>query len=593
MSIHKRFRSRTGLKALPLALRVLEALGSPRCLAIHMALQSGDHRAVIALSDVDPSKYLDPYDFFLDYAGSKFLSKYPYLDVPASERELAAKKKFIECEARCRETNQRIRDRASWLKPRDERILSNASRKIAHILGPLPNLSALDFRFGPGASYGVRRDTSAFKKLESFECTFAFADHASVFLQEFPGWFCRETESDLVELTLHPGSQLTFVPKNAKTDRPICIEPNLNGLYQKGFGNYIRGRLKRYGIDIKDQSVNCRLAQKAYTDGLSTVDFSSASDLIAYNLVLDLLPYDWFHALDIARCPRYEIEGNWYNFHKFTSMGNAYTFELETLIFFSIACAVCEELGATYTVGENLTVYGDDVILPREAFDLFTEVSEVCGFLVNRSKSYHSGLFFESCGEDYFMGVPVRPTFLKENPYGRFQHAYFAINSIWRTAQCLYDIDAVRSDDVRRRLGGVHSWAIDCIPQELRFLGPVGESDNWICAPWDEAATSSSTRLSVCPEGYDRWRFRGIRDRAVRVSISDCCTPWALYCAQDCTGSWAFGKEPGEPLDNGSSYGIRGRVIEHDTWVTVPLGDDWDNDNCTGTPFTRQKRTVA
>lgn len=585
MSIHKRYQARTGLKALPLALKILEALGSPRAQLLHAALRSEDHRAVVALSDIDPSKYLDPYSFFLDYQSAKLLSKYAHLNVPASERELVAKKKFIECEARCRETNNRIRARDSWLKPREERILSNASRKISQVLGPVPALSALDFRFGPGASYGVRRDTSAYKKLQSFECTFAFAGIAPLFLEEFPGWFDHET--NYVDLTVVPGSQLTFVPKNAKTDRPICIEPNLNGLYQKGFGNYIRGRLKRFGIDLKDQSVNQRLAQKAYVSGLSTIDFSSASDLISYNLVLDLLPIDWFEALDVARCPRYEADGSWYNFHKFTSMGNAYTFELESLIFFALACACCEELGINYTIGESLSVYGDDVIIPRDAFDLFTEVSEVCGFLVNRGKSYRDGSFFESCGKDYFMGVPVRPIFLKEDSYGKFQLAYFAINSIWRIAQRLHDVDAVRSVHVRGHLGRVHSWAVDCLPPELRFLGPVGESDNWISAPWDQAATSGPTRLSTCPHGYDQWRFRCVRDRSVRVSISDCHSAWALYCAQDCSGSWLFGKEPGEPLDSGSSYGIRGRSFEIDSWATVPLGMDWSDDNCTGTPFTR------
>ena len=91
-------------------------------------------------------------------------------------------------------------------------------------------------------------------------------------------------------------------------------------------------------------------------------------------------------------------------------MGNSYTFELESLIFFSLAYATCTHLGLS---PKNVSVYGDDVVIPVEAMNLFREVLTVCGFIINTDKSYSSGPFRESCGADYLEGLDIRP-FLSE-----------------------------------------------------------------------------------------------------------------------------------------------------------------------------------
>jgi len=565
--IRHRGRPNRRLTALSYAQRVWEALDTPVSLACSILASNGEYEQLVR-KGVNPLNYTHSADFYADYSAVKLLSKFP--DLPTGiDRRLAAMKKFIEAEVLCRETNERFRDLSGHgVSQLVQRVLDRARQVIQRILGDVPSLEQLDFRFGPGASYGVRGETSVYNKVTStLECTYAFQPLLSEFLGEFPGWISQ----DWREVALVSGSELTFVPKDAKTDRPICIEPLLNGLYQKGVGSWLRNRLKRFGIDLNDQSVNQRLAQKAFTERLSTVDFSSASDTIAHNLVLDLLPIDWFEFLDIARCPRYFVEGKWYNFHKFTSMGNAYTFELETLIFFGLAFACCQELGIDFVTGVNLSVYGDDVIIPRDCFDLFQEVTVACGFLINTEKSFTDGLFFESCGHDYFSGDFVRP-FLLKRELNTLTAAFYATNTTLRLSKRL---GAVGSPTATRLLG-VRKWCIDSVPGPFRTWGPEGFGDGHIVEELD----------AVCPPrhpSWDGWWIRSWVESSVRVARPDWPMGYALYFAGGSTPHRALShligveKEPtSAPPDNGSGYTVRNRTRIRLSRIFVP--SEWRTD---------------
>lgn len=102
---------------------------------------------------------------------------------------------------------------------------------------------------------------------------------------------------------LFPGIVSQLFQKNAKTDRPICIEPHLNMVLQKMYGGVISKRLQRFGIDTRTQhSVNVKLAKSCSIDGqMATIDLSSASDTISSELVRNLLPDDWFNTLNNIR----------------------------------------------------------------------------------------------------------------------------------------------------------------------------------------------------------------------------------------------------------------------------------------------------
>jgi len=87
-------------------------------------------------------------------------------------------------------------------------------------------------------------------------------------------------------------------------------------------------------------------------------------------------------------------------------MGNGFTFELESLIFYA-ACSA---------VSENVSVFGDDIIVPTGRYEDVRNVLEHLGFSINQSKSYATSYFRESCGSDYFGGTDCTPVYLRRLP---------------------------------------------------------------------------------------------------------------------------------------------------------------------------------
>jgi hypothetical protein len=368
----------------------------------------------------NPQDYCNHEDYIRDNLLSCFIKKYPHWAMSTDSKE-EAMKTFISCEHKCAATNTRLRkSNREFTSGAVPSVILTAMRKISTILGEVPAISSLPLEFGKGASFSVKGRTSSYDHVTgALDITSKAMDMGIELLRSTPGWLSLHgvSPSDTTRIrdcmTVIPGSRLTFVPKTAKTDRPINIEPGLNKILQKGFGSHIRKRMKRNGIHLnRNPEKHQVLARQGSIDGsLATIDLSSASDMISYQIIMDLLPFDWFECLDNLRCESYLIEDKWYNFHKFSAMGNGYTFELESLIFYALAYACCKELGLST---ENVSVFGDDIIIPSEANTLVIEVLEHCGFEVNKEKSFCSGPFRESCGGDYFDGISCRGFYVKD-----------------------------------------------------------------------------------------------------------------------------------------------------------------------------------
>lgn len=419
---------------------------------------------------VKEGKYLELINFSFDYTlpfeRDDFLyarqiqslfSKQKDIDL-GIDKEAVAFKTFMEAEELCSSTNERFRTGLSGVAPDVHAVLHYASRKIDRILGDVPEYSDLDFSFGPGATTSVKRARSNPRvKLEAqLTCSPEFVSHAKGFLAEFPGW-TRFHSKDGNTLPLHVShGKLQFVPKSSKTLRSIGVEPTLNGFGQQGIGKYLKKQLRRVGVDLSDQTRNQRLACVGSINGsLATVDMSSASDTISYGLVMHLLPWDWFCFLDRFRTGAVEYKGKLIRLNKFSSMGNSYTFELESLIFYSLAYATCVHLGLDPKI---VSVYGDDVIIPSEAMQLLSEVIEVCGFVVNKTKSFSTGPFRESCGADYLVGFDIRPFYLKDKINCR---VLFNMHN-WFVRHCETALAQV---------------VLEYIPSHLQLWGPDGFGD--------------------------------------------------------------------------------------------------------------------
>lgn len=381
--------------------RLCETIDTPRSLAVALMLQYQEWEEYMDLS-IDPSAYEGVGNFADDYLVTEILRKSP--NVPLGiDRSANALHTFLKSEEQCRATNLRIREEApSWH--------FTLKKNIRKILGPL-TVPALDyiesrFRFGPGASTGVRGSGS------SLSDKFDEPIHLTVELIPYFRCILGETWWEHHRQSLHTirrGNKFTTVPKTAKTDRGICIEPTLNMYVQLGIGAYLRRRLRRFGIDLNTQQRNRDLARKAYSCSLATIDLSAASDSLASNLILHYFPEPWMELLSLPRSEECELpDGSYHSLEKFSSMGNGYTFELETLVFY----AVCMTF-IPFDEMHDVSVYGDDIIIPQKYTREVIEALEFLGFSVNTSKSFLAGNFFESCGEDYFKGINVRPFYLR------------------------------------------------------------------------------------------------------------------------------------------------------------------------------------
>jgi hypothetical protein len=369
--------------------------------------------------EMDASLYEDHSNFADDYLVTSILSKSPNLPL-GLDLEQKALDSFKESEDSCRRTNE------FFLKNRmdDNSIIRQAKKIIRKSLGPLcrRDLDFVEsrFRFGPGATTGVRGSGSVLsdKYDEEIHLTSDLIPFYRAMLGET--WWAERAHPVIVE-----GNRFTTVPKNAKTKRGICIEPTLNIYGQLGVGALLRERLKRLDTDLSNQHVNQRMAERAYADNLATIDLSAASDSISWKIVMDLFPSDWFELLDVFRSPYSVVGDETIELEKFSSMGNGYTFELESYIFKAIAMAC-----VPVHLHDDVCVYGDDIIVPQAYASSVIGALEFLGFKVNTKKSFLAGNFFESCGTDWFKGHNVRPFYLRQQKGSKIPYVVQIANAL-------------------------------------------------------------------------------------------------------------------------------------------------------------------
>jgi hypothetical protein len=500
-------------------LDILEAVNHPYGLSIALKMKYGEFESVVK-TDLDPLHFENSQDFADAYLSVKLLSKFPYLATGIDKQQVALES-FLKAERACLETNRRFRrlreGRDNTLNPAVQAVISIAVRKISRILGrvDLDKVSE-QFGWGPGASIGVRgQHTSAYNKFSGpLDVSRNCLTMGLCCVNSSPSWVSaavRQNETPSMPASALPGvlnivtgSEIIFVPKNAKTDRVIAIEPSLNSYIQQGIGRYIRKRLReRVGVDLSDQSINQSLAQYGSRTGeLATIDLSMASDTISKELVRELLPEEWFDLLAACRCEQGTVkltnETVW--FQKFSSMGNAYTFELESMIFYALAKACVDQLKGEQPEQLNtVSVYGDDIILPCYAVPLLLEVLNFCGFSVNESKSYDSGPFRESCGKDFFRGTSVRPIFIKDR-IDDVESAIRLANAVRRYAHMrnhLYGCDS--------RFARPWAGIVSRIPKSFRFKIPDGYGDGGLVSNFDEAVPARPK------DGWEGYLTRAIR----------------------------------------------------------------------------------
>lgn len=458
-----------------LAIRVCEGLASPVALKVALLLRYGEWDQ-LAGCKVDPKHYLDAETFWRDNQAVSLLRK--LRELPTSiDRKAVAEESFLACEAQCFRTNQRLNCYSDLGVYADQEehvsaFIRRARKIVKAILGPRPP-DDIEGRFGPGATFGDRgKLTTVPDKMTSSPTLTADAKY---FLLCYHGTAWAQAQRAIGrEINFVPGNRFTTVPKDCTKDRGIAIEPSINVFYQLGVGRLIRERLRRFGIDLSTgQDIHRRVAREASIRGhLCTLDLSNASDTVSTSLVRALLPGPWFELLDDLRSKKTQFRGRWHVLEKFSSMGNGFTFELETLLFLGLILACDPSQGTDHhgprqlVAGKTVFVFGDDLIFPSGFSKDVMSVLKFFGMTVNEAKSFVSGPFRESCGGDYFEGVDVRPFFLKQLP-NEPQQLISMANGL--RASCKGHPD--RLARLRRAWFGV----LDALPADIR--GCRGPSD--------------------------------------------------------------------------------------------------------------------
>lgn len=420
---------------------------------------------------------LNPERFCMFYLAECIFKKWE-LPEGTIDRSKAARQRFDEAEQLCTTTNRRFspvyRHHGGF-----QTVIHTARIFLEELLGSVRGRSDDEsrqallmgvqkhFNFGPGASTRLSRvrGDKAYKYSGIPEVTSKCAHLAETFIRVSPVWTQIALSGEKNQLAKAAGSRIVTVPKNYKTDRTIAIEPCMNMYIQKGLGGYIRSRLKRVGIDLDDQTINQNLAREGSLDGsLATIDLSMASDTVSYQVVKTLFPS---HICDFIEETRTDYgvhsDGAVTRFQKVSSMGNGFTFELESALFWALAKAVITLDG---TSDSRFSIYGDDIIVPSVVVPRLFEVLEYCGFVVNDDKSFWTGGFRESCGKHYMDGRDVTPFYIKKPPR-TIKEKVLLHNQLWRWRdRVAWALDQSTWD----ALQGILEWVKSHVPASYRKL---------------------------------------------------------------------------------------------------------------------------
>lgn len=331
------------------------------------------------------------------------------------------------------DVNIRERVCAAFGKGRGLNILTQLDRICSAVTLSLGVYDPLDWRFrhGPGATSDCSQGDNRYRLRPwspQLEDAFPYAD---VCFYNYCSW-ADETRMESARrilfgearLQAEPVSHLSAVPKTLTKPRLIASEPVSHMWCQQNLRDYMYSRVKDNWLDLfvdfRDQSFNQYLARLGSWDGsLVTIDLSAASDRVSCQVVGNVFRANLrlLHALASSRTRSCLLPGGQVlALRKYSTMGNATTFPVQSLIFLCVALT-CQTEGTRVSVDQLracsglVSVFGDDIIVTKEKSADVILLLEALGFKVNTDKCFTVGNFRESCGVDAFRGVDVTPAY--------------------------------------------------------------------------------------------------------------------------------------------------------------------------------------
>lgn len=252
-------------------------------------------------------------------------------------------------------------------------------------------------------------------------------------------WFASTNFEDNTISDEEPSSVMHEVPKTQKGPRLIAAEPTAHQWAQGSLLRWLEQAISTsplgLSIDFRNQGYSGALAlESSRTQEYATIDLSEASDrvtcrLVEYVFQSHLTLLDCLHAcrtrsIRIPLALRKDRIETLIQLNKFSTMGSAVTFPVQTIVFTLIAHFAMmiddEDWDVTNhgmrSRATSIRVFGDDIIIKAKYYETMSMLLRELGLKVNTEKSFYKGYFREACGVDAFMGYDVTPAYLR-TPY--------------------------------------------------------------------------------------------------------------------------------------------------------------------------------
>jgi hypothetical protein len=219
-------------------------------------------------------------------------------------------------------------------------------------------------------------------------------------------------------------SRLALVPKDWKGPRGVFVSPKEAVFCQLGVDEAIKDLASKSWLgdvwDPKDQTPSQECAHiGSYNKTWSTLDLSDASDLIPLSLIRQLFNRRDYLLLCATRPSYVRLpSGELHKLAMFAPMGDGKTFSVLTFVVSTLCLAAMMVQDGVLASrpkfdvsrwSRKLRVFGDDIAVHSEYFDSVVAALENHNLKVNIGKSFHKGLFRESCGYDCYAGMDVTP----------------------------------------------------------------------------------------------------------------------------------------------------------------------------------------
>lgn len=317
-------------------------------------------------------------------------------------------------------------------------------------------------------------------------------------------------------------TKIAEVPKSIKTNRIVSSEPAMHMYAQLAVMDHLYKEIRRCFPGHASLANQARHNRFLLCRGACSIDLKDASDHVQIDFVDRVLP-QLRTVLSAVRSTHAQFpDGDIIELKTFAPMGSGVCFPVLTLCALGI-CAYAAKLYKAEHPGCRVwyTVYGDDIIVCIELYDIVMDLIARSGLLPNYAKSCCTMIYRESCGREMFHSWDITPGYIRD-PLDRLYAskveellAVFDERLFPATAQVVADLSAAArqcryNSDLQRLEVSVRTASAR---EKVRTLDEWDGLNRWFsvhtqrekCGPEPSAVT---TEVWTKPA----WRFKASQD---------------------------------------------------------------------------------